>query len=125
MAAIGRTVVNGGAVTGTVPGDELVGGNAATHLFEQPENLDFTLTTSVTERQCADLAETLGGVADGQGLREQIEKRGLFLRALDEWFRPPPLRRLPPSRTAARSTDENRWPSLHRVTLVRHARPPQ
>ncbi|ANS32516.1 Serine/threonine-protein kinase PknK (plasmid) [Rhodococcus opacus] len=56
----------------------------------EPEILDFMLATSVTERLCADLAETLAGVADGQGLLEQIEERDLFLRALDddrEWFR--------------------------------------
>ncbi|MBC2637875.1 MULTISPECIES: serine/threonine-protein kinase [unclassified Rhodococcus (in: high G+C Gram-positive bacteria)] len=56
----------------------------------EPEILDFMLATSVTERLCADLAETLAGVTDGQGMLEQIEERDLFLRALDddrEWFR--------------------------------------
>ncbi|MDF3306757.1 protein kinase [Rhodococcus sp. T2V] len=93
----------------------------------EPEILDFMLATSVTERLCADLAETLAGVADGQGLLEQIEERDLFLRALDddrEWFRYHHLfadflrRRLQrdqPSRIADLHRTAARWFAAHEL----------
>jgi ATP/maltotriose-dependent transcriptional regulator MalT len=55
-----------------------------------PVLLDFMLGTSVTERICADLASTLTGVEHCQDLLEEVERRDLFLRALDDerqWFR--------------------------------------
>ena len=55
-----------------------------------PVLLDFMLGTSVTERICADLASTLTGVEHCQELLEEVERRDLFLRALDDerrWFR--------------------------------------
>lgn len=56
-----------------------------------PEDiLDFLLATSVCDRLCGDLASALTGRDDGQTLLEEIERRDLFLRPLDnerEWFR--------------------------------------
>lgn len=56
----------------------------------EPSMLDFVMRTSVTERICGDLAETLADVREGQELLEEILQRDLFLRAVDddlEWFR--------------------------------------
>ncbi|MGE2835757.1 LuxR C-terminal-related transcriptional regulator [Mycobacterium sp. SMC-4] len=54
------------------------------------ELLDFLLTTSVCDRLCAGLATAVSGRPDGQGMLEELERRDLFLRPLDderEWFR--------------------------------------
>ncbi|HEY5858560.1 MAG TPA: protein kinase [Aldersonia sp.] len=56
----------------------------------EPEMLDFLLTTSITERTCAELAALLAGVERGGALLEEAEERDLFLTRLDEegeWFR--------------------------------------
>jgi LuxR family maltose regulon positive regulatory protein/serine/threonine-protein kinase PknK len=52
--------------------------------------LDFLLTTSVCERLCGDLAAAVSGQVRGQALLEELERRDMFLRPLDdnrEWFR--------------------------------------
>ncbi|WP_227981605.1 serine/threonine-protein kinase [Nocardia spumae] len=52
--------------------------------------LDALLDTAVAERICGPLAAELTGRANGQALLEDIERRDLFLRRLDddgEWFR--------------------------------------
>ncbi|WP_390479725.1 LuxR C-terminal-related transcriptional regulator [Frankia casuarinae] len=52
--------------------------------------LDFLLTTSVCDRLCGDLAAAVSGQRRGQALLEELERRDLFLRPLDdnrEWFR--------------------------------------
>ncbi len=54
------------------------------------EILDFLLATSVCDRLCGDLAGALAGRPDGQSMLEELERRDLFLRPLDderEWFR--------------------------------------
>lgn len=60
-------------------------------LSAQPkEILEFLLATSVCDRLCGDLAGTLADRADGQAMLEELERRDLFLRPLDderEWFR--------------------------------------
>lgn len=56
----------------------------------EPELLDFLLATSVCDRLCGDLATEVSGQRRGQGLLEELERRDLFLRPLDEereWFR--------------------------------------
>lgn len=56
----------------------------------EPEVLDFLLTTSICDRLCGDLAAAVSGQRKGQALLEELEKRDLFLRPLDderEWFR--------------------------------------
>jgi serine/threonine-protein kinase PknK len=55
-----------------------------------PDLLDFLLTTSVCDRLCGDLAAAVSGQRKGQALLEELERRDLFLRPLDderEWFR--------------------------------------
>ncbi len=55
-----------------------------------PTVLDFLLSTSVTERICADLASTLSGVRGGQAMLEEVQARDLFLQPLDTdgtWYR--------------------------------------
>lgn len=52
--------------------------------------LDFMLSISITDRICGSLAGALSGAEHGQFLLEDIEKKDLFLYALDEehrWFR--------------------------------------
>jgi LuxR family maltose regulon positive regulatory protein/serine/threonine-protein kinase PknK len=52
--------------------------------------LDFLLTTSVCDRLCGDLAAAVSGNPAGQVMLEELERRDLFLRPLDEereWFR--------------------------------------
>lgn len=52
--------------------------------------LDFLLTTSVCDRLCGDLAAAVSGQPRGQATLEELERRDLFLRPLDdnrEWFR--------------------------------------
>lgn len=53
------------------------------------ELLDFLLTTSVCDRLCAGLATAVSGQRQGQAVLEELERRDLFLRPLDddrEWF---------------------------------------
>ena len=57
---------------------------------QPPEILEFLLATSVCDRLCGDLAGRLADRADGQAMLEELERRDLFLRPLDderEWFR--------------------------------------
>jgi serine/threonine-protein kinase PknK len=57
---------------------------------QPPEILEFLLSTSVCDRLCGDLAGRLADRADGQAMLEELERRDLFLRPLDderEWFR--------------------------------------
>jgi serine/threonine-protein kinase PknK len=52
--------------------------------------LDFLLATSVCDRLCGDLAAAVSDRPDGQAMLEELERRDLFLRPLDqerEWFR--------------------------------------
>ncbi|WP_131764779.1 LuxR C-terminal-related transcriptional regulator [Candidatus Protofrankia californiensis] len=52
--------------------------------------LDFLLATSVCDRLCGDLAAAVSGQRRGQALLEELERRDMFLRPLDdnrEWFR--------------------------------------
>lgn len=52
--------------------------------------LDFLLTTCITERICGDLAQELADATNAQTMLEEIERRDLFLHALDDerrWFR--------------------------------------
>ncbi|MGB9309058.1 MAG: AAA family ATPase [Mycobacterium sp.] len=56
----------------------------------EPELLDFLGATSITERTCGELASVLAGVGGGQDILEDVERRGLFLRRVDDdpqWFR--------------------------------------
>lgn len=56
----------------------------------EPEVLDFLLSTSITQRTCADLAATLSGVRRGQAMLEEVQARDLFLQPLDvegSWYR--------------------------------------
>lgn len=55
-----------------------------------PDILDFLLTTSICERLSGELAGVLSGRSDGGAILEDLERRDLFLRPLDEertWFR--------------------------------------
>ncbi len=55
-----------------------------------PGILEFLLATSVCDRICGDLAGVLTDRPDGQAMLEELERRDLFLRPLDderEWFR--------------------------------------
>jgi LuxR family maltose regulon positive regulatory protein/serine/threonine-protein kinase PknK len=52
--------------------------------------LDFLLSTSICDRLCGDLATAVSGQPRGQAVLEELERRDLFLRPLDndrEWFR--------------------------------------
>ncbi|MFE9322613.1 protein kinase [Nocardia sp. NPDC052278] len=56
----------------------------------EPGLLHFLLSTAITERTCADLAETLSGVGSGRRMLGEVENRELFLSSIDdcgEWFR--------------------------------------
>lgn len=56
----------------------------------EPELLEFLCATSITERTCGELASALAGVGGGQDVLDDVERRGLFLRRLDDdprWFR--------------------------------------
>lgn len=56
----------------------------------EPRTLNFLLSTSITERTCADLAATLSGDRRGQAMLEDIQARDLFLQPLDvdgSWYR--------------------------------------
>jgi LuxR family maltose regulon positive regulatory protein/serine/threonine-protein kinase PknK len=55
-----------------------------------PDLLDFLLTTSICERLCGDLAGAVSGEPKGHAVLEELERRDMFLRPLDdegEWFR--------------------------------------
>ncbi|MFE5704939.1 protein kinase [Rhodococcus koreensis] len=55
-----------------------------------PKLLEFLLATSITERICGSLASALAHVERAQAMLEDIERRDLFLRRIDddgEWFR--------------------------------------
>ncbi|WP_045875137.1 LuxR C-terminal-related transcriptional regulator [Pseudofrankia sp. DC12] len=55
-----------------------------------PDLLDFLLTTSICDRLCGDLAAAVSGQPQGQARLEELERRDMFLRPLDEdreWFR--------------------------------------
>ncbi|MFC9786602.1 protein kinase [Rhodococcus sp. NPDC127528] len=54
--------------------------------------LEFMLATSVTARTCGDLASELSGIPRGLAMLEDVERRDLFLRRIDDghdrdWFR--------------------------------------
>jgi serine/threonine-protein kinase PknK len=54
------------------------------------ELLDFLLTTSICDRLCGDLAAAVSGQPRGQAMLEELERRDMFLKPLDdhrEWFR--------------------------------------
>jgi ATP/maltotriose-dependent transcriptional regulator MalT len=56
----------------------------------EPELVEFLLATSITERICGELASVLSGVGRGQAMLEDVERRGLFLRRIEDdpqWFR--------------------------------------
>lgn len=60
----------------------------------QPDLLDALLATSATERICGDLATALTGHRHRQALLDDIERRDLFVRRMDErgrWFSYHPL----------------------------------
>jgi len=56
----------------------------------EPELVEFMLATSITERTCGELASVLAAVSGGQSMLEDVERRGLFLRPMNDdphWFR--------------------------------------
>ncbi|MFI6773384.1 protein kinase [Nocardia sp. NPDC050412] len=56
----------------------------------EPTMLDFVIRTAVTDTICGDLAEALTGVLSGQQQLEEVRRRDLFLRSIDDelqWFR--------------------------------------
>ncbi|WP_433756574.1 protein kinase domain-containing protein [Nocardia sp. CA-135398] len=56
----------------------------------EPPMLDFVMRTAVTDTICGDLAQALTGVRSGQEQLEEVRRRDLFLRAIDDelrWFR--------------------------------------
>ncbi|WP_330249480.1 protein kinase [Nocardia sp. NBC_00565] len=56
----------------------------------EPTMLDFVTRTAVTDTICGDLAQTLTGVQSGQERLEEVRRRDLFLRSVDDelrWFR--------------------------------------
>ncbi|MET8877099.1 protein kinase [Nocardia sp. NPDC004604] len=56
----------------------------------EPTMLDFVMRTAVTDTICGDLAEALTGVRSGQEQLEEVRRRDLFLRGVDDelrWFR--------------------------------------
>ncbi|MGW5149193.1 protein kinase domain-containing protein [Rhodococcus koreensis] len=56
----------------------------------EPELLDFLMATAVTGRLCGSLASALARIPDGRARLEEVERRDLFLRQIDdegEWFR--------------------------------------
>lgn len=56
----------------------------------EPELLDFLMATAVTERICGSLASRLAQIPNGHARLEEVERRDLFLRQIDdegEWFR--------------------------------------
>ncbi|QNG20867.1 protein kinase [Rhodococcus triatomae] len=60
----------------------------------EPELVEFMESTSITKRTCAELASAVTGQARAQDLLEEVERRDLFLRRVDEegrWFRYHPM----------------------------------
>ncbi|MCX4094326.1 serine/threonine-protein kinase [Nocardia sp. alder85J] len=56
----------------------------------EPELLEFLMKTAVPDTVCADLAEALTGAPGAQELLEEVRRRDLFLRSVDDdlrWFR--------------------------------------
>lgn len=56
----------------------------------EPAMLDFVIRTAVTDTICGDLAQALTGVRSGQEQLEEVRRRDLFLRSIDDelrWFR--------------------------------------
>ncbi|MFE9323848.1 protein kinase [Nocardia sp. NPDC052278] len=56
----------------------------------EPTMLEFVMRTAVTDTICGDLAEALTGVRSGQEQLEEVRRRDLFLRSVDDelrWFR--------------------------------------
>ncbi|WP_433191873.1 protein kinase domain-containing protein [Nocardia sp. CA-107356] len=57
----------------------------------EPDVLEFMMRTSVTDTICGDLAEALTGAQSGQEMLEDVRRRDLFLRNIDDddlrWFR--------------------------------------
>jgi serine/threonine-protein kinase PknK len=56
----------------------------------EPELVEFLMATSITGRICGSLASSLAGVSDGHERLEEVERRDLFLRTVDDegvWFR--------------------------------------
>ncbi|MFF0499964.1 protein kinase [Nocardia aobensis] len=55
----------------------------------EPDVLDFVMRTAITDAICGELAEVLTGVKAGQQMLEQVCRRELFLRRVDDdegWF---------------------------------------
>jgi len=72
--------------------DDAVGEFLAENVLDtlEPELVEFMLATSITERTCGELASVLAGADRGQALLEDVERRGLFLRRIDDdpqWLR--------------------------------------
>ncbi|MFE2995748.1 protein kinase [Nocardia sp. NPDC059246] len=56
----------------------------------EPGILEFVMRTSVPEQICSELAEALTDVDSGQEMLEEVHRRDLFLRSVDDdlrWFR--------------------------------------
>ncbi|MPY99134.1 MAG: LuxR family transcriptional regulator [Actinophytocola sp.] len=73
-------------------GHRSIGDYLAENVFDTlpPDILDFLLTTSISDRLCADLASALSAQPRCQSILEDLERRDLFLRSLDadrKWFR--------------------------------------
>src|SRR5829696_778165 len=71
---------------------DVIGEFLADNVFDtlEPEMAEFLLATSITERTCGRLASALAGVARGQAMLEEAERRGLFLQRIHDdakWFR--------------------------------------
>lgn len=61
-----------------------------------PDERDFLLQTSVVDRLCGDLADSITGRSDGQQVLERLQATNTFVTALDtenRWFRFHPLLR--------------------------------
>ncbi|MGH3557626.1 MAG: TIR domain-containing protein [Mycobacterium sp.] len=94
---LARLSLRGGSNAGTLLSrmsgeNEVVGEFLAENVLDalEPELAEFLLTTSITERTCGELASVLAGVSRGQTMLENAERRGLFLRRIDDdpqWFR--------------------------------------
>jgi ATP/maltotriose-dependent transcriptional regulator MalT len=79
-------------VSGLSGASEMIGEFLAENVLDtlEPEMTEFLLATSITERTCGGLASALAEVPRGQGMLEEIERRGLFLQRCDEdpkWLR--------------------------------------
>jgi serine/threonine-protein kinase PknK len=82
----------GSLLSGMSGEDQAVGEFLAENVLDalEPELVDFMLATSITERTCGELASELAGDPRGQGVLEDVERRGLFLRRINDdpqWFR--------------------------------------